>query len=296
MDRLGAMGVFVAVAETGGFSAAGRRLGMPLATVSRKIAELEAHLKAQLFARTTRHVTLTDSGRHYLAACTRLLDELVEAERLASGEYAEPRGVLHLTAPIVFGRLHVIPIVAEFLQAYPQVDIRMHLSDRVVNLLDEHIDLAVRIGALDDSSMTATRVGAVRRIVCASPGYLAARGEPRHPRAIKHHDCVDFANLGAKPEWQFVEKDRVTAFPIHARLSVNTAEAAIDAAAAGTGLTRVLSYQATHELAAGRLKRILGDFEGEALPVSLVYPANRLMPLKLRAFLDFATPRLRARL
>lgn len=296
MDRFEAMKVFVAVAEAQGFSAAARRLAMPLATVSRQIAGLEAHLKAQLFTRTTRHVALTDSGRHYLAACTRLLDELAEAERLAAGEYAEPRGVLHITAPIVFGRLHVVPIVAEFLAVFPQVDIRLQLADRIVHLLEEHLDLAVRIGALDDSSMTAARLGAVRRIVCGSPAYLAARGEPRHPRDINHHDCVDFENLSARPEWHFLDKGRAAAVPIHARLSVNTAEAAIDAALVGLGLTRVLSYQATQALAAGRLQRILQDFEVEALPVSLVYPANRFMPLKLRAFLDFAAPRLRVHL
>jgi DNA-binding transcriptional LysR family regulator len=296
MDRLGAMAVFVAVAETGGFSAAARQLGMPLTTVSRKIAELETYLKAQLFTRTTRQVTLTDSGRQYLAVCSRLLNELAEAERLAAGEYAAPRGVLHIAAPIVFGRLHVVPIVAEFLQAFPHVDIRMQLADRIVNLIEEHIALAVRIGELDDSAMTTTRIGSMRRIVCASPAYLATHGEPHHPRELAHHDCVDFSNRWERPEWSFRDRGKLNSFPIHARLTVNTAEAAIDAAFAGTGLTRVLSYQAAHGLAEGRLKRVLEDFEGEALPVSLVYPASQFMPLKLRMFLDFAAPKLRARL
>jgi DNA-binding transcriptional LysR family regulator len=296
MDRLEAMTVFAAVAEARGFSAASRRLGMPLATVSRKVSELEESLGVQLLARTTRRVSLTDTGRQYFEACRRILDDVAEADRAASGEYRAPRGELILTTPIVFGRLHIVPVVTEFLKAYAEVDVQMMLVDRVVDLLDEHVDLALRIGELPDSSLIAVRIGSIGRVVCASPAYLAAHGTPTHPRELAEHDAVTFAGLSSTREWSFQAGGATKRFPVRSRLTVTTAEAALDAAIAGAGLTRVLSYQAAAAVRDGRLVLALRDYEPEPNPISLVYPSGRLVPLKLRAFLDFAVPRLKARL
>jgi DNA-binding transcriptional LysR family regulator len=296
VDRLEAMSVFAAVAEAQGFSAASRRLGMPLATVSRKVSELEEQLGVQLLARSTRRVSLTDTGRQYFEACRRILEDVAEAERAASGEYRSPRGELIITTPIVFGRLHIVPVVIEFLKAYAEVDVQMMLVDRVVDLLDEHIDLALRIGELPDSSLIAVRIGSIGRVVCASPAYLAVRGVPTHPEELARHEAVTFAGLSSTREWSFRIGGTTEKFPVRSRLAVTTAEAALDAAIAGTGLTRVLSYQAAAAVRDGRLILVLRDYEPGPDPISLVYPSGRLVPLKLRAFLDFAVPRLKARL
>jgi len=296
MDRFEAMRVLVAAVDAGSLSAAGRRLGMPLATVSRKVSELEAKLKARLLNRSGRKLTLTDAGELYVAACRRILDDVQEAERSASGEYRVPRGDLYITAPIVFGRLHVVPVAAEFLKAHPEIDIRLALSDRVATLLDERLDLAVRIGALPDSSLVAVRVGAIRQVVCASPAYFAARGAPKRPDDLQHHDCITFESLSSPQAWTFIDGKRHAAMPVHSRLTVNTAEAAIEAALCGLGVTRVLSYQIADAVASGKLATALEAFEPAPWPVSLVHAGQRLIPQKLRAFLDFATPRLRARL
>ncbi len=296
MDRLEAMSVFAAVAEAQGFSAASRRLGMPLATVSRKVSELEQSLGVRLLARSTRRVSLTDTGRQYFEACRRILDDVSEAERAAAGEYRAPRGELILTTPIVFGRLHIVPVVTEFLEAYREVHVQMMLVDRVVDLIDEHIDLALRIGELPDSSLIAVRLGTIGRVVCASPAYLAAHGVPAHPRELAGHDAVTFAGLSSPKEWSFRVGGATQRFPVRSRLTVNTAEAALDAVMAGAGLTRVMSYQAAAAVRDGRLVMLLRDYAPEPNPISLVYPSGRLVPLKLRAFLDFAVPRLKARL
>ncbi|MDX8513224.1 LysR family transcriptional regulator [Mesorhizobium captivum] len=296
MDRLDAMSLFVATVEAGSLSAAARRAGMPLATVSRKLSELEKHLKTRLLNRSTRRLTLTDAGRSYLAACRRILDEVSEAERAAAGEYLSPTGELVVTAPVVFGRLHVLPVVTAFLAAYPDVDIRLTLSDRITQLVEEHIDLAVRIGELPDSAMVATRVGSIRRIVCASPAYLAEHGVPLEPRDLAAHSCVTFESLAAPATWSFGTGKSETAVPVRSRLQVNTAEAAIDAAVAGLGLTKVLSYQADAAVRAGTLRVVLEPFEPPPWPVSLVHAGQGLLPVKLRAFLDFAAPRLKERL
>jgi DNA-binding transcriptional LysR family regulator len=296
MDRLQAMTVFLSAVEGGSLSAAGRKLGMPLATVSRNLSELEAHLKARLLNRSTRGLALTDAGRDYLAACKRILEDVGEAERAAGGEFSEPRGELVVTAPIVFGRLHVLPVLAEFLAAYPEVDVRLVQGDRIVHLLDEHVDLAVRIGTLPDSRLTATRLGATRRVVCASPAYFAAHGVPEVPAQLDGHRCISFEAMGGAEAWRFPVHGTEISVPVHSRLVVNTAEAAIDAAIAGAGVTRVLCYQVDLAERGGQLQRVLRDFEPPPLPISLVHAGQRRLPLKLRAFLDFATPRLRERL
>lgn len=296
MDRLQAMSILVAAVEAGSLSAAGRRLGMPLATVSRKVAEIEEHLKTRLLNRSSRKLSLTDAGESYVAASRRILEAVEEAERGASGEYRAPKGELIVSAPILFGRLHVLPIAVEFLEAYPDIDMRFVLSDRVVNLVDERVDLAVRIGELPDSSLLATRVGSIRHIVCASPRYLAKRGTPRTTHDLREHDCVTFEALGAADAWTFGTTKKPEAIPVHSRLVVNTAEAAVDAAVAGVGLTRVLSYQAAASIRAGALVAVLRELESPPLPVSLTYMGGRFLPLKVRAFIDFIAPRLRTAL
>ncbi|MDX8461185.1 LysR family transcriptional regulator [Mesorhizobium humile] len=296
MDRLDAMSLFVATVEAGSLSAAARRAGVPLATVSRKLSELEKHLKTRLLNRSTRRLTLTEAGQSYLTACRRILDEVSEAERIAAGEYSSPTGELVITAPVVFGRLHVLPVVTGFLAVYPQVDVRLTLADRITQLVEEHIDLAVRIGELPDSAMVATRVGSIRRIVCASPAYLAEHGTPAELRDLAGHNCITFEGLASLATWSFVAGRSETAIAVRSRLQVNTAEAAIDAAVAGLGLTKVLSYQADAAVRAGALRVVLEPFEPPPWPVSLVHAGQGRLPVKLRAFLDFAAPRLKERL
>jgi DNA-binding transcriptional LysR family regulator len=290
------MSILVTAAEEGSLSAAARRLGIPLTNVSRKVSELEAHLKTRLVNRSSRRLTLTDAGRSYIADCKRILDLVGEAERAATGEYGAPKGDLVITAPIVFGRLHVLPLVTEFLKAYPDIDVRMVFADRIVNLFEEHIDLAVRIGELPDSSLIATRIGTIRHVVCGSPSYLAARGMPETPDELGRHDCITFEGLISPSAWTFTVGKATKSVPIHSRLIVNTAEAAINAAADGVGITRVLSYQVAHEVRTNQLVLALKDFEPVPWSVSLVYAGQRLLPSKMRVFLDYAVPRLRATL
>jgi DNA-binding transcriptional LysR family regulator len=293
MDRFDAMATLIAAVDGGSLSAASRALGMPLATVSRKVSDLEAHLRTQLVVRTSRNLSLTEAGRAYVAASRRILDEIDDAERAASGEYRAPRGHLTVTAPIMFGRLHVEPVVLDFLRAYPDITARLVLADHVVNLIDEHIDVAVRVGDLADSSIVATRLGAVTWVSCASPDYLETRGTPDTPEALAGHDCVMFEGLYSNNLWTFGRGQDALAVPIRPRFAVNTADAAIAASIASAGITRVLSYQVASAVTAGTLRLILRSFEPEPLPVHLVYGGQSLLPLKLRAFLDFAAPRLR---
>jgi DNA-binding transcriptional LysR family regulator len=295
MDRLDAMSIFIAAVEAGSFSAASRRLGMPLPTVSRKVADLEAHLNTRLLIRSTRKLTLTDAGSAYLVASKNILEQVGEAERAAAGEYVMPKGDLIIAAPIVFGRLHVLPIVNDFLATFPDINVQMTLSDRNADLIDDHIDMAVRIGELPDSSMVATRVGFVRRVVCASPKFLMAHGAPKTPDDLADLPCITFGNIVSGSSWMFAAKSRrgVRPVPVQARLAINTAEAAIDAAISGVGITQVLSYQVAQAIKDKRLKIVLKDFEVEPLPIHVLYPAQTRPPLKLRSFLEFAVPRLR---
>jgi DNA-binding transcriptional LysR family regulator len=296
MDRLDAMATLVAAIDGGSLSAAARALGMPLATVSRKVSELESHLGAQLVVRTSRKLLLTEAGRAYIGASRRILDEIDEAERAASGEYRTPQGHLTITASIMFGRLHVEPVVLAFLQAYPEINARLVLADHVVNLVDDHVDVAVRVGQLPDSAMVATRLGTVGWVTCASPDYLDARGTPDTLAALADHDCIMFEGLYSSRIWAFGRGKGAVNVPIRPRFAVNTADAAIAAAVAGTGISRVLSYQVADAVTAGKLRLVLRAFEPELLPVHLVHATQSLLPLKLRAFLDFAGPRLRASL
>lgn len=294
MDRIDAMSILHAVIEAGSLSEAGRRLGMPLSTVSRKVSDLEAHLGTQLLVRSTRTLGLTEAGKAYAIATRRILEDIAEAERAAAGEYAVVKGELVITAPIVFGRLHMVPVVTAFLAAYPETDVKLVLADSLLHLMDDHIDLALRIATLPDSSDIAVKVGTIRRVVCASPAYLERRGRPKDPGDLADHDVVTFSALAPSEAWHFGKAAAARSVTPRARLTVNTAEAAIDAAIAGVGLTRVLSYQIADAIDEGKLVTVLDDHASDAVPVSLVYSGQRMLPLKLRAFLDFAIPRLRA--
>lgn len=294
MNRLEAMSTLLAAVDAGSLSAASRKLGVPLATVSRRVSDLEAVLRTQLVVRTSRRLELTDAGRSYVGACRNILAAVDHAERAAAGEYATPRGEIVVTAPIVFGRLHVLPVIVAFLKTYPEIDVRLVLTDRVTHFIEDHVDVALRIGSLPDSSLIATRLGSVRRVVCAAPQYLKQHGPiPAHPSALREHACITFEGLMSPAAWRFRNGKAEMSVEIKSRLVVNTAEAAIDAAAAGLGVTRVLSYQIADALRERKLKVILEDFEPEPAPVSLVYAGQGLLPIKTRAFLDFATERLR---
>jgi DNA-binding transcriptional LysR family regulator len=297
MDRLGSMSLLVTVAEAGSLSAASRKLRVPVATVSRRISELEAQLKARLLNRSSRGLTLTDSGTAYVQACRRILGEVEEAERAVSGEYSNPIGSLTITATMVFGRLHVVPVAVEFLKAYPDVDLRLVLHDRVVDLIEERVDLGIRLGQLPDSSLVAKNVGSIRRVICASPTYLESRGSPQTPQDLVGHDCITFATGLQHPDaWDFCIDGAVSSVPVRSRLFVTSAEAAVDAAMHGIGVARVFSYHVADALQTGTLILLLQAFEPPPLPVSLVYTPSPRLPLKLRIFLDFAAPRLKARL
>ncbi len=296
MDRLDAMAVFTAIAAEGTLSAASRKLGVPLATVSRKLSDLEQHLNTRLVRRSTRKLVLTDAGRDYLAACLQILEQVEEAERTASGAYANAKGQLVITGPTVFGRMHVTPVVAEFLEAYPQVDVTLLLIDRVIDLLEEKVDLALRIGHLRDSGLVGIPIGAVRLVTCASPAYLERFGTPSSPAELNGHRCVMFEREATTTTgWKFPHAGRSQPASVRSRLLVNTAEAAIAAALAGAGITRVLSYQVAEALSAGRLIRILTDDEPPPVPITLLHPGQGRLPMKARVFVEFATERLRER-
>jgi DNA-binding transcriptional LysR family regulator len=293
MDRIEAMSVIVTVAEAGSLSAASRKLRMPVPIVSRKLSELEARLKTQLFQRSSRRVSLTDAGRSYVEACKRIIKQLDDAEREVSGEYRAPTGDLTVTSPWGVGHLHLLPLSCEFLRVYPDIALRLLLSDRVLNPLENSIDVAVRIGPLADSSMIATRIGSIRVVACASPEYLEARGRPKTPGDLCNHDCITVDETGVPPNWKFAKGDREITAPIRSRLTVSTSEAAVQAAVLGAGITRVMAYKME---AARRTGAVLEEFEQEPLPVHIVYTERSPMPLKLRVFLDWLTPRLKARL
>jgi DNA-binding transcriptional LysR family regulator len=294
VDQLDSMRAFAAIAQAGSFSAAARALGAPVASVSRKLAALEQHVGARLVSRTTRRTALTEVGRRYLETCLRILTQIDEADRSAAGDARELQGLLTVTAPVAFGRQHVLPVVTAFLRAHPRVDVRLALADQNVDWAGEGLDVAVRIGTLPDSSLVATRVGAVRRVTCASPDYLRRRGTPARLEDLAAHDCVSFEGPASLGRWSFPSRRGTRTVPVRSRLTVTTAEAAVDAAVGGLGITRVLSYQAADAIAAGRLERILERFEPSALPVSVIHDDGRAPRRKVRAFVTMAVTHLRA--
>jgi DNA-binding transcriptional LysR family regulator len=296
MDRLDSMSVLLAAVECGSLSKASRQLGQPLATVSRKVSELEAYLKATLLLRSAKGLELTPTGRSYVVAAKAILEQLTEAERSAAGEYTEPRGDLVVTAPTMFGRLHGLPAVTQFLAAFPDVAVNLVLTDRVAHFLDDQVDVALRIGELPDSDLIATRLGTVRHVMCASPEYLATRGSPSTPEDLDKHSVVSFQSVSSPTSWIFYSKGEEITASFRSRLSVNTIDAAIDAGLSGAGLIRAVSYQIGEHVRAGRLQLVLEGFEPSPRPVHLVYDKQSRLPLKLRAFVDFVVPRLRERL
>ena len=295
MDRLKAMSLLVAVVEKGSLSAAGRALHVPLATLSRKIADLEALLGTRLLIRTTRKLSLTDAGIAYVAAARRILEQVEEAERNAAGEFTEPKGELAITAPLMFGRLHVLPVVADFLAQYPAITVRLMLADRNVDLIDDHVDMALRIGRLPDSGMVATQVGTMRTVTCATPALLAEHGMPQAPADLLRYPCVTIDTPMPMPAWRYRHPDSgaMLDIPIAARLTVTTASAAADAALRGVGVVRLLNYQVAAAVQRGDLQIVLAANEPKVAPVHLVHAARGQMPLKMRRFLDFAAPLLR---
>ncbi|MEZ5585946.1 MAG: LysR family transcriptional regulator [Sedimenticolaceae bacterium] len=295
MDRLEAMSMLVAVTERGSFSAAARALDVPLATLSRKVSDLESQLGARLLIRTTRKLTLTDAGIAYVASARRILEQVDEAEREAAGEFTQPKGELVLTAPIMFGRLHVLPVVAEFLAAFPEINIRLHLGDRNVDLIDDHVDMAVRFGALPDSSMVATPIGDMRTVTCASPAVLERHGMPDRPDALLDYPIVAVEIPLPTPAWRYrvPGSDTTLEIPVVPRLAVTTTEAAAQAAIQGVGVTRLLHYQVADAVVRGELRIVLETYEMEPAPVHLVHASRGRMPLKMRRFLDVSAPRLR---
>jgi DNA-binding transcriptional LysR family regulator len=293
-DRLDVLTIFVAVAERQSFAEAARQLSRSPASVTRAVAALEERLQTRLFNRTTRSVALTDAGVRYLDSCRRLLATYGELEAVTFAERVEPRGWINVTAPVMFGRLHVLPLVRSFLSDYPQVDVRLLLLDRVVSLVDEGLDLGVRIGQLPDSSLQAVRVGQVRRVVCASPQYIARNGVPATPRDLGSHSVVACTAVTPIPDrWSFHRPGGVTSVAITPRLVVNTTAAAVDAALDSLGLTCILSYQAEPHAAAGRLQTVLVEYEPPPTPIHIVRPEGRHLPAKVRLFLDHVAEGLR---
>lgn len=287
------MQVFVAVSEEQGFAAAARRLGLSAPAVTRTIAALEQSLGVRLLQRTTRIVRLTDAGARYQLDCKRLLGDLEEAEQALVGAQQELRGVLAVTASVMFGRLFVAPLLLEFLGQHPQLTSRAVLVDRVVDLIDEGLDVGVRIARLADASFSAIRVGSVRRITCASPAYLKRHGVPKTPRELQDFSVISFSPDRAAPAWNYEWGKQTLSVRPASRLVVNSSEVAMQAAIAGAGVTRVLSYMAASELKAGRLRIILRDYEPEPIPIHVIHREGKQAAARVRAFVDFAVARLR---
>jgi DNA-binding transcriptional LysR family regulator len=288
VDRFDAMAVFVAVADLQGFAPAARRMGLSPSAVTRLVAALEDHLNTRLLQRTTRSVTLTDAGARYLERAKRILADVAEAEGAAQSERSVPTGRFVVAAPSVFGRIHVAPLMCDFLAKYAAVKGELALGDRMTNLVEEGIDAAVRIGELDDSSYVARQVGSTRRVVVASPQYLARRKKPRSPEDLERHDAIQFTGLTPTRDWRFFHEGRESSVAVTARYVTNSADAAIVQAENGGGLAMLLSYQVVEAVRAGRLEVVLPRFEPPPRPIQIVYPTTRLLSAKVRAFVELA--------
>lgn len=284
------MTVFVAVAEEESFAAGARRLGMSPPAVTRAISALEDRLGVKLLNRTTRYVRVTDAGHRYLDDARRIIGELDEADEAAAGINAEPRGHLAVTAPVLFGKLFVIPGIVDYLQRYPDMEVSAVFLDRVVNLLEEGFDVGVRIGELPDSSMRAIRVGHVRRVLCASPGYLAENGLPNSPSELVNHKIVISSTVSPTVDWKFAQGIAVRVKP---RLTVTSNDAAIEAVLRGMGITRLLSYQIESYRSSGQLKTLLPEFEPPPLPIHVVHREGRYASAKVRTFVDLIVAKIR---
>lgn len=294
MDRFHLMAVFVAVAEEQGFAAAARRLHMSPPAVTRAIAFLEERLGVRLLTRTTRLVRTTDAGARYLEDARRILLEADEADEAAAGINATPRGHLAVTAPVLFGKIYVMPVIAAYQTAYTETTVSALFIDRVVNLVEEGLDVGIRIGQLPDSSLRAIRVGQVRRVVCASPAYLQKHGSPQTPAELAQHPIIAATSVSAGSEWMFAQSKEKISVRVSPRILVNTNDGALEAAKCGFGLTRLISYQIANELAEGTLKTVLTDYEDSVLPVHVIHREGRHGSAKVRSFVDLAVDRLRA--
>jgi DNA-binding transcriptional LysR family regulator len=293
MDRLQAMEIFVAVVDESGFASAARRLKLPAPAVTRAVAELESRLGVRLLHRTTRVVRVTDAGARFAADCRRLLAEVDDAEDAAAGTHLSPRGHLTITASVLFGAKYVAPIVTRFLTQYPEVTASCWFVDRVVGMLEEGVDVAVRIGELPDSSLHAIPVGAVRRVICGSPAYLAAAGTPTRPEDLLQHTIVSASGVSSDREWKLRVAGALTPVEIRPRMNTTSNDAAITAALGGFGLVQLLSYQVAEHLKAGTLRTVLAEHEPPPLPVHVVHGEGRQAAQKVRAFLDMAVAALR---
>lgn len=294
MDRLHLMTVYVAVAEEEGFAAAARRLGMSPPAVTRAISALEERLGVKLLQRTTRHVRVTEAGERYLDDARRVIAAADEADEAAVGINAQPRGHMTVTAPVLFGRMYVMPGIVEYLRQHPETSVSALFLDRVVNMLEEGVDVGIRIGELSDSSYRALRVGHVRRVICAAPSYLKRHGIPRTPHELKQHQVIVASSLSQNIEWRFVDQGEPLSVRIKPRLTVSSNDGAIEAASLGLGVTRLMSYQVAPLLAAGKLKVVLSEFESPKVPIHIVHREGRHASAKMRAFIDLMAERLRA--
>lgn len=285
--------MFAAVAQSQGFSSAARRLGMSAASVTRAVAALEKRIGTSLLTRTTRSVYLSEAGQRYLEDCRRILAEVQEAEDSAAGSHAQPRGHLTITASVLFGELFVTPVMVDYLRRFPDVTINAVIVDRVVSMVEEGIDVAVRICELPDSNQHAIRVGEVRRVICASPQCLAAHGRPQRPQDLVQLPIVATSAIGQQRSWPFLEDGLPLNVRPEPRLVVTSNQAAINAACLGTGFTRVLSYQVASKVASGELEIVLADYELPPLPIHVIYQGGRNAPARIRSFVDLAVSSLR---
>jgi DNA-binding transcriptional LysR family regulator len=293
MDRLESMAMFVAVVEEGGFAAAARKLKISPPVVTRAISELEAAMGVRLLTRTTRVVRVTEVGARYAEDCRRVLADVAEMEDLASGAHGSVRGRLIVTASALFGRMYVTPVVMKYLRAYPEAEVECRFSDRIVNMMDEGIDVAVRIGQLQDSSYQAIRVGQVRRVLCASPAYLKKQGTPRDPEDLKNHVIISASGVTPSANWRFENGGTSATIRVQPRLTVMSNDEAIIAALDGFGITRVFSYMVAPHLSDGRLVEVLREHETGILPVHVLHHEGRHAARKVRAFIDMAVKDLR---
>lgn len=296
MDRFQELNIFIAVAEATGFAGAATRLGLTPPTVTRAVASLEARLGVKLFTRTTRYVRLTEAGEQYLQHARRITQALAEADNSAIGVHSQPTGNLTITAPVLFGKQYVTPVVLEYLKQFPDTEVSLVLLDRVTNLVEEGFDIAVRIGDLADSSMRGIAVGEVRRIVVASPGYLQDHGIPKTPGELKQHTIINVSSTSGATSWRFKHRGKSQSVRLNVRLNTSSNDSAIGAAITGFGLTQVLSYQVADALRTGELVTVLEKFELAPLPVSIVHREARTPSAKISCFVELAVEQLRQRL
>ncbi len=294
MDKFNLITIFIAVVDTKGFAGAARKLNISPPAVTRAISALESQLKVRLLTRTTRSVRVTDAGARYVEDCRRIIAELNDAEESVAGVHGIPRGRLMLTAPMLFGTQFVTPIVTEYLQRFTEITASCLFLDRVVNMMDEGVDVAIRIGELPDSTLQAIRVGQVRHVICAAPNYLTKNGIPKTPDDLQQHVIISANSLNQTPEWKLVINNEARNIRLHSRLNTTTNDSAVAAAVEGFGMTRLLSYQVADYLRDGRLKTVLSEFEPAVLPIHVLHREGRHANKKARGFIDLAVERLRA--